>query len=221
MKPEAGAFYKILARLYADARCSLDFGNPFELLVATVLSAQCTDDRVNRVTPALFARCPDPASLAATPQPELETLIRSTGFYRNKAKSLLAASRMLVERYGGRVPENMDDLLELPGVARKTANVVLGNAFGRAEGIPVDTHVARLAGRMGLSGNANPAKIERDLMALFPRRQWTNLAHLLISHGRAVCQAKKPQCGTCALARTCPKVGVGRVLRAPVSVGMK
>ena len=204
----AREIHESLEKHYGGGRCSLDFRNPFELLVATILSAQCTDVRVNKVTPALFARCPDPATLAAMTQPDLEDLIRSTGFYRGKARSLLLAARMLVERFGCRVPDRMEDLLDLPGVARKTANVVLGNAFGKAEGIAVDTHVARLSRRMGLSANADPVKIERDLMALFPRKHWTALAHLLISHGRAVCQAKRPQCAACFLARKCPKIGV-------------
>ena len=197
-----------LAEIYPDARCALNHRNAFELLVSTILSAQCTDVRVNMVSPNVFKRWPDAAALARTSQAELESVIRSTGFYRNKAKSLLGASRLIVERFGGRVPDTMAELLELPGVARKTANVVLGNAFGKNEGVVVDTHIARLAGRMGLSRQSDPAKIERDLMALFPRPEWTILAHRLIEHGRKTCAARKPQCDACALAARCPKMGV-------------
>ena len=199
---------KRLAKDYPDAKCSLDFRNPFELLVATILSAQCTDERVNKVTPALFKRCPDPRMLAAMDPEDLEDLIRSTGFYKNKAKSLLGASRMIVERFGGELPQTMEALLELPGVARKTANVVLGNAFGKSEGFVVDTHVQRLARRMGLSEEEKPEKIESDLMACTPRNQWVQFGHRLILHGRAVCSARKPDCGACGLSHICPRIGV-------------
>lgn len=197
-----------LARAYPDAGCSLNYGNAFELLVATILSAQCTDERVNMVTPALFARCPTPRTMAAIPQEELEGLIRSTGFFRNKAKNLKGAANTLVVDFSGVVPGTMDELLRLPGVARKTANVVLGNAFGLSEGFVVDTHVARLAGRMGLTRHEDPSKIEEDLMKAFRREDWTALGHRLIHHGRAVCSARKPACGACTLAKLCPKVGV-------------
>jgi endonuclease III len=197
-----------LAKAYPDAGCSLNHGNAFELLVATILSAQCTDERVNMVTPALFARCPTPRAMAAIPQEELEALIRSTGFFRNKAKNLKGAANTLVMDFGGAVPGTMDELLRLPGVARKTANVVLGNAFGLSEGFVVDTHVARLAGRMGLTRHEDPPKIEGDLMRAFPREEWTDLGHRLIHHGRAVCTARKPACATCTLAKLCPKLGV-------------
>jgi endonuclease-3 len=198
---------EIIRRLreeYPDARCSLNFENPFQLLVATILSAQCTDERVNQVTPALFARYPTPEDLAGARQEELEELIHSTGFYRNKAKSLLGMAARLVEEHGGRVPDEMEALVRLPGVGRKTANVVLGNAFGKAEGVVVDTHVKRLAGRLGLSRASDPDRIEQDLMELVPREDWTDLAHLFIYHGRAVCKAPRPRCEACRLTELCP-----------------
>jgi endonuclease-3 len=198
---------QVLARLrraYPAARCALEHRSPLELLVATILSAQCTDARVNLVTPALFARCPDAASYAAIPRAELEELIRSTGFFRNKARSLGALGAALVERHGGRVPDTMAELVALPGVGRKTANVVLGNAFGKNEGVVVDTHVARLARRLGLTRAHDPVAIERDLEPLFPRASWALLAHLLIAHGRAVCKAPRPRCADCSLSALCP-----------------
>jgi endonuclease III len=204
----ARAIYQLLLKQYPDAHCALNHRNAFELLVATILSAQCTDVRVNMVTPELFAKYPDAPAFAAAPPGELEQAIRSTGFYRNKAKALGGAGRLLVEKFGGQVPGDMEALLQLPGVARKTANVVLGNAFGKNEGVVVDTHVSRLAQRLGLSRQTDPAKIERDLMALFPREDWTMLAHLLIFHGRQVCAARKPACERCPLGHICPKVGV-------------
>jgi len=173
-------------------------------VVATVLSAQCTDVRVNMVTPALFAACPTPAHYAQIPLENLEALIQSTGFFRNKAKSLQGLGRALVERHGGEVPRTMEELVKLPGVGRKTANVVLGNAFGLNEGVVVDTHVGRLAGRLGLSKATDPVKIEHDLMPLFPRPDWTLLSHLLIEHGRKICNARKPLCSSCFLADLCP-----------------
>jgi endonuclease-3 len=195
---------RLLHAAYPDAKCELDFTNPLELLIATILSAQCTDVRVNMVTPALFARFPDAAALAAADTTELETLIHSTGFYRNKAKNIQSAARRLVEVYNGQVPADMDELLTLAGVARKTANVVLGNAFGIAEGVVVDTHVKRLSERLALTQETTPEKIERDLMALAPRTEWVALAHLLILHGRRVCQARKPDCPGCAINHLCP-----------------
>ena len=198
------ALYPLLAQLYPAPRCGLNFESPFQLLVATILSAQCTDVRVNLVTPALFARYPDAYAMAAADPAELEKLIYTTGFFRNKARSLLGASKMLVEVYGGRVPASMPELLRLPGVARKTASVVLGNAYGLNQGIAVDTHVTRLAARLGLSSQTVPEKIEKDLMALAPRQEWTNLSHRLIWHGRLVCTARKPRCGQCLLAPHCP-----------------
>jgi len=198
------AILQKLDRLYPKADCELDRRNPFELLCATILSAQCTDERVNLVTPALFARFPTPAALATAPAPVIEDMIRSTGFFRNKAKSLLGAARLLCEKWAGEVPRSMDELLELPGVARKTANVVLGTAFGIAAGVVVDTHVVRLAGRLGLSRETVPEKIERDLMDLIPRARWILFSHQLIWHGRRICHARKPDCDHCPLAPHCP-----------------
>jgi len=204
----AAAIEATLEAAYPDAACELDFRSPYELLVATILSAQCTDARVNVVTPSLFERFPDPNSLARADQAELEALIRSTGFFRNKAKSLLGMARAVTERHGGEIPASMDDLTKLPGVGRKTANVVLGTAFGISTGVVVDTHVARLAQRLGLSAEKDPEKIERDLMELFPPTSWVHLGHRLILHGRRVCHARKPACGACPLAPTCPRLGL-------------
>ena len=200
----ARAVVALLARHYPDARCSLDHRNGFELLVATILSAQCTDARVNLVTPALFTKYTTAAALARADRAELESLIRSTGFYHNKANSLLGMAKGLVERHGGEVPKTMEALVELPGVARKTANVVLGSAYGIAEGIVVDTHVIRLSGRLGLTKEEDPVKIERDLTAVVPRASWIAFAHQLVWHGRKVCAARKPKCGECPLAKVCP-----------------
>ena len=197
----------VLSRLlerYPDAHCALDFRNPYELLCATILSAQCTDKRVNMVTPSLFARYPDATALADAQPEELEEIIRSTGFFRSKAKSLIGMARALVERHGGEVPDDMDALVVLPGVGRKTANVVLGDAFDRREGIVVDTHVTRVANRLGLTKESDAVKIEQALLPLFPREQWTKISHLLIDHGRQVCDARKPRCGECVLADLCP-----------------
>lgn len=193
---------------YPNAVCALNHRNAFELLIATILSAQCTDARVNIVTPELFRRFPTPASMAAATQHDIETLVKSTGFYRNKAKSILGASRLITERFDGQVPRTMDELLELPGVARKTANVVLGTAYGMNEGVVVDTHVGRLSGRMGLTRHTDPVKIERDLMKLFDQQHWTELSHLLIHHGRKLCTARKAMCDMCPLSSDCPKRGV-------------
>lgn len=193
-----------LKREYPDATCSLVHENAYQLLVATILSAQCTDERVNQVTPALFRRYPEPDDLAAANPEELEELIRSTGFFRNKAKSLLGMANALVERHEGKVPADMDALVELPGVGRKTANVVLGNAFDMNEGVVVDTHVGRLSGRLGLTSETDPVRIEQDLMKLVPREEWTLLPHLFIDHGRAVCKAPVPRCEVCVLSDICP-----------------
>lgn len=193
-----------LRRVHPDARCALDHRNAFELLVATILSAQCTDERVNQVTPALFARYPTPAAMAAADRAELEEAIRPTGFYRNKARHIQEAAQRIAHDFGGEVPASMEALTTLPGVARKTANVVLGVAYGLAEGIVVDTHVARLANRLGLSRQTDPNKIEQDLMAITPREEWIDLAHLLIFHGRRVCTARKPDCPNCVLNDLCP-----------------
>ncbi len=197
-----------LAAEYPEARCALDHRSPLELLVATILSAQCTDARVNQVTPALFGRFPDAAAYATAALAEIEPLIQSTGFFRNKAKSLQGLGRALVERHGGEVPRTMAELTALPGVGRKTANVVLGNAFGLEEGVVVDTHVGRLAKRLGLTREDDPVKAERDLMALVPRTAWTLWSHLLIHHGRAVCKAPRPRCADCVLADLCPAAAV-------------
>jgi endonuclease III len=197
---------QLLHQAHPDAACALFHNNPLQLLVATILSAQCTDERVNMVTPALFARFPDAEALAAADIGELEELVRSTGFYRNKAKNIKAAAQRIVSDYGGEVPAQMDQLLTLAGVARKTANVVLGNAYAIADGIVVDTHVKRLANRLGLTTESDPEKIERDLIAITPQEEWIELSHLLIFHGRRVCQARKPQCGACVLSNLCPAV---------------
>ena len=193
-----------LRAAHPDAKCALVHENALQLLVATILSAQCTDERVNLVTPALFQRYPAAQALADADPEELEALIHSTGFFRQKAKSIQGAARRLVEAYGGEVPADMEALLTLPGVARKTANVVLGVVYGKGEGIVVDTHVGRLAGRLGLSAETDPTKVERDLMALVARADWIDFAHLLIHHGRKVCQARKPACAQCSLAELCP-----------------
>ncbi|NUO38642.1 MAG: endonuclease III [Gemmatimonadaceae bacterium] len=203
MKHSAMLFDRLLA-LYPDAHCALDFTNAFQLLCATILSAQCTDKRVNLVTPALFARYPDAAALAAAKPEELEELIRSTGFFRSKAKSLIGMAAALVERHGGEVPADMEALTALPGVGRKTANVILGNAFGRNDGIVVDTHVTRLSNRLALTSESDAVKIEQALVPLFPQERWTMLSHLLIEHGRQVCDARKPRCGDCVLSDVCP-----------------
>ena len=204
LKRRAGRIVAGLKQAYPDAHCELDHRTPFELLVATILSAQCTDARVNMVTPVLFRRFPTAAALAAARQEEVEEIIRSTGFFRNKAKNLIAMAGALVERHAGQVPQEMEQLRVLPGVGRKTANVVLGNAFGINEGVTVDTHVTRLAGLLRLTREKTPEKIETALMALVPRADWTLVSHLLIWHGRRVCIARRPKCGKCAIARHCP-----------------
>jgi endonuclease-3 len=191
---------------YPAAHCELDFRTPFELLVATILSAQCTDVRVNMVTPVLFARFPTAKALSEADPAVVEEIIRSTGFFRNKTKSLLGMAKALVENHSGQVPEEMEALRVLPGVGRKTANVVLGNAFGKNEGVTVDTHVARLSGLLGLTKETDPVKIEQDLMKVVPREDWTLVSHLLIWHGRRVCIARRPRCGACVLNKVCPSV---------------
>jgi len=191
-------------KIYPNAHCELNFRNPLELLVATILSAQCTDKRVNMVTPELFKKYRTAKDYANAPQAELENAIRSTGFYRNKTKSIRAAMRAIAEEHGGKVPNAMEKLRALPGVGRKTANVVLGNAFGKNEGIVVDTHVARLSHRLGLTKQKDPEKIERDLMKLIPREYWTDWSHWLIWHGRRRCFARKPDCSQCEVFQLCP-----------------
>ena len=193
-----------LKRLYPEATCSLNYQTPVQLLVAVILSAQCTDERVNKVTPALFARFPDAKSLAFAEREELETLIRSTGFYRNKAKNIQGACQKILKDFQGEVPKTMAELLTLPGVARKTANVVLAHAYGIIEGVTVDTHVKRLSNRLGLTTNNDPVKIERDLMALLPQPDWETFSISIIYHGRAVCKARNPTCFSCQLASLCP-----------------
>lgn len=194
----------LLQKEYPNTRTALTFGNPLELLVAVILSAQCTDALVNKITPALFARFRTASEYANADINELEALIYSSGFYRNKAKNIQGAARLIAENFGGNVPDNMKDMLTLPGVARKTANVVLYNAFGKREGIAVDTHVKRLSRLLGLTEETNPDRIEKDLMALVPPEYWGDITHLLIDHGRKVCIARRPQCSKCVLAPLCP-----------------
>ena len=200
----APEIYRRLHGEYPDATCALDHRNPYELLVATILSAQCTDKRVNMVTPALFEKYPDAPSMAAADPEHLQEMIKSTGFFRNKTKSLLGMSTKIAEAHGGRVPATMEELVKLPGVGRKTANVVLGNAFDTNVGVVVDTHVSRLSQRLALSRESDPVKIEQDLMKLFPQEQWTMLSHLLISHGREICDARRPLCEKCVVNDLCP-----------------
>jgi endonuclease-3 len=199
-----------LRRLYPDAKCSLNFSNPLELLIATQLSAQCTDERVNMVTEQLFQKYRSVEDFATVSQEELEQDIRSTGFYRNKAKNIRAACQRILTEYDGEVPRTMTGLLSLAGVARKTANVVLGNAFGIIEGFVVDTHISRLSRRLGWTANEDPVKIEQDLMRIIPQKDWLDLSHLLIFHGRAICQARKPLCAECTLAHLCPSAFIAK-----------
>ncbi|GAA3977101.1 endonuclease III [Thermobifida alba] len=197
-----------LARMYPDAHCELDFTTPLELLVATILSAQCTDRRVNQVTPVLFARYPSAADYASADQEELEGIIRSTGFYRSKARNIIALGQQLCDEHGGEVPDTLEDLVKLPGVGRKTANVVLGNAFG-VPGLTVDTHFGRLVRRFGMTRQTDPVKVEQEIAALFPPKEWTMLSHRLIWHGRRVCHARRPACGACEVHHLCPSYGEG------------
>jgi len=202
---------EIAARLraaYPDSRTALDHRNPLELLVATILSAQCTDKRVNEVTPALFRRYPSARHYAEAPLAELEEMVRTTGFFRNKARALKGLGQALVAEHGGKVPATMEELHALPGVGRKTANVVLGNAFGKNVGVVVDTHVQRLSRRLGLTDETDPEKIERDLMGLVPQDEWTLWSHLLINHGRSMCKARRPECGRCVVNELCPSAEV-------------
>jgi endonuclease III len=193
-----------LAELYPDAHIMLDYSTPYQLLIAVIMSAQTTDAGVNKVTPVLFERFPGPEDLAGADPAEVEEIIRPTGFFRNKTKSIMGAARMIVSEYGGEVPDTMEGLISLPGVARKTANIVISNAFGKVEGIAVDTHVFRLAHRFGLSGEKDPDKVERDLMEVFPHDEWFHVNYRFIDHGRAVCTAKRPACGACTLNDVCP-----------------
>src|SRR5438132_5984000 len=207
LRRRARRIMRELTLLYPDAKCALDYNNPLQLLIATILSAQCTDVRVNMVTPALFARYPDAQAYADADIADLEIMIQSTGFFRNKARNIQACCRILVEKHGGQVPQTMEELVPLPGVGRKTANVILGNAFG-LPGIPVDTHVGRLSRRMGLTEHHDPVKVEHDLMALIPKEDWTDFGHRMIFHGRQVCHSRKPKCAECVVNKLCPKIGV-------------
>jgi endonuclease III len=203
-KARAIEVFARLKRAHPDAHCELDHETPLQLLMATILSAQCTDKRVNMVTPTLFKRFPTAQALADAQQEELEEIIKSTGFFRNKSKSLIGLGKALVERHGGAVPDSMETLVKLPGVGRKTANVILGNAFGKNEGVVVDTHVGRLSLRLGLTRETDPVKVERELMPLIPREDWTMLAHVLVFHGRRICYARTPKCEICVLSEICP-----------------
>jgi endonuclease-3 len=207
-RAHARRVFRALTKLYPDACCALEHRTPLELLIATILSAQCTDARVNMVTPALFARYRDAKAYATADRRELESLIQSTGFFRSKAKNIQASCLQMVENHGGNVPDTLDELVKLPGVGRKTANVVLGDAFG-VPGITVDTHVGRLSRRLGLTKHADPVKVEQDIMRLLPAKDWVMFNHRMITHGRRVCFARKPDCEHCALAEICPKIGVG------------
>jgi endonuclease-3 len=204
VRPSAPEILSRLKALYPDAKCALEYRNPYELLCATILSAQCTDVRVNMVTPALFARYPTAFELARAKPADVEEIIKSTGFFRNKTRSLIGMAQAVVADHGGEIPRTMEELRKLPGVGRKTANVVLGNAYNINVGVTVDTHVTRLSRRLGLSREADPEKIELDLMQQFPRESWGLLSHLLIFHGRNVCIARRPRCGDCILAQLCP-----------------
>lgn len=208
-KRRMGEVIKILKREYPDVRCFLDYKTPYQLLVATILSAQCTDERVNKTTPALFAKFPDAHAMAGAKVSEIERLVQSTGFYRNKAKSIHETSKILVEKYLGRVPRTLDELVELRGVGRKTANVVLGNAYA-TPGFVVDTHVGRLTRRLGFTRSKDPVKIEMEVREFVPIADWSDFSLWLIAHGRAVCTARRAKCDECVLARFCPKVGVAR-----------
>lgn len=202
------AIVAILRREFPESRTALEFRDPLQILVATILAAQCTDERVNKVTPALFARYPTAAAFAAADRAELEEAIRSTGFFRNKAKNIIGAARRIVEAYGGKVPDSMEALVTLPGVARKTANIVLAAGYGKAEGIAVDTHVRRLSGRLGLSRETDPVKIERDLLGIVPREDWLDFNFLLVDHGRKTCRARKPDCPACPVRHLCPSAAL-------------
>jgi endonuclease-3 len=210
-KDQAKRVTRRLKADYPDAVCALENETPFQLLIATILSAQCTDERVNIVTQVLFAKYPTAADLAGVPLPKIEQIIKSTGFFRNKAKNILACSRALVEQYDGEVPRTLEELVALPGVGRKTANVVLGTAYGIPTGVVVDTHVTRLSNRLGLTQHSDAEKIERDLMEVLPKKEWIDFAHRMIWHGRKICVARKPKCPECSMNRFCPKIGVAPV----------
>ena len=209
-KKRAQAIYRILSKSYPDVHCELDFKNPLQLLVATVLSAQCTDKRVNAVTPALFKRYKNVKDFAGADLRELQQIIKSTGFFRAKAKNIKGLSLAIVERHGGKVPNSLDELVKLPGVGRKTANVVLGHAFD-TPGITVDTHFGRLSRRFGWTKETDPVKVKFEVMELIPRKEWTNLSQRMIWHGRRVCHSRKPACGACPLQKLCPSFGIGEM----------
>jgi endonuclease-3 len=209
-KVRAKVIYRQLSKCYPNVRCELDYKNAFQLLVATVLSAQCTDKRVNQTTPALFKKYPNPQKMAKADLKDIQNLVKSTGFFRAKAKNIKGLSNIIVEQFDGNVPSNLEDLITLPGVGRKTANVVLGHAFG-IPGITVDTHFGRLSRRFGWSKQSNPVKVEFEVGELIPEKEWTNLSQRMIWHGRRVCHSRKPACGACALAKLCPSYGIGEV----------
>jgi endonuclease-3 len=211
-KPDALKIAKALAKAYPDAVCALEHESPFELLVATILSAQCTDERVNMVTPVLFAKYPDAAALANSKPEDVEKIIKSTGFFRAKAKSLRGMASRLMEEFGGVIPRTVEELTTLPGVGRKTANVLLGTAFGIASGVVVDTHVKRISKLLGLTKNTDPDKVEKDLMELLPKKEWVNFAHRLIHHGRRICIARRPKCGECPVLPLCARVGLPELM---------
>ena len=208
LKKRANRIVSVLARTYPDVECALRHTSPYQLLAATILSAQCTDERVNMVTPDLFRRYPTPTDLAAAPPADVEKIIQSCGFFRAKAKSLRGMAKALSDQHGGEVPRDLDALTDLPGVGRKTANVVLGTAYGLPTGVVVDTHVRRVTGRLGLTSSNDPEVIERDLMALLPREEWIMFSHRVIWHGRRICTARKPNCPGCPLLKLCPRIGL-------------
>ena len=209
-KVKAKVIYRQLSKSYPNVRCELDYKNAFQLLVATVLSAQCTDKRVNQTTPALFKKYPNPKKMANANLKDIQNLVKSTGFFRAKAKNIKGLSNIIVEQFDGNIPSNLEDLITLPGVGRKTANVVLGHAFG-IPGITVDTHFGRLSRRFGWSKHSNPVKVEFEVGELIPKKEWTNLSQRMIWHGRRVCHSRKPACGACALAKLCPSYGIGEI----------
>ena len=217
-KRYAAQVIRRLWKVYPEAECALHYRTPLELLVATILSAQCTDVRVNLVTPTLFRSYPNAAAYADAPRADLEAAIQSTGFFRSKAKNIQGCCQLLVEKHAGVVPQRLEDLVQLPGVGRKTANVVLGTAFGQAAGVVVDTHVTRISRRLGLTEQSDAVKIEADLMKILPRKEWIGFSHRVIHHGRRICIARKPKCGECTLADICPRVGLGEAATAVSAV---
>ncbi|QDS98562.1 endonuclease III [Adhaeretor mobilis] len=209
LKKQASSVLRRLKADYPDAHCALDYDSPFQLLIATILSAQCTDKRVNLVTKDLFQQFPEPEDFAAAPVKKIEKAVQSTGFFRNKAKNIKSCCADLVEKHGGEIPQDLASLTQLAGVGRKTANVVLGTGFGLATGVVVDTHVGRISRRTGLTTNTDAVKVERDLMPLIPKRRWVQFSHQMIDHGRAICDARKPKCDECSMKKFCPQIDVG------------